>query len=256
MNENNLELIESYFTGNMTPEERSDFEKKITEDKDLSALFNIYKTIDTEMYNKQRFETEEAALKSTLNGLSKKYFKAQAPVISLNPQKKLLRTVMSAAAGLILIFVSYLAFFTNNGSVTQMADKYVKNELQKNLSLTMDGARDSLQIGLTAYNDKDYAKALQLFNAIYERNNEMNDALKYSGIVYLVTKDYDNALQRFDELEQKKDLFSNAGMFLKAVTLLQRNKPGDQAQAKILLQQVVKEKAQGSKEAEKWLKKF
>jgi anti-sigma-K factor RskA len=256
MNENNIELIESYLTGNMTPQERERFEKKITEDTALSTLFSIYKTIDTDMYNKQQYETQEAALKTSLNNLNTKYFKAEAPVVSLNPQKRILRTVMSAAAGLILILVAYLAFFKNNGSVTQLADAYVKTELQKNLSLTMDGARDSLQQGLAAYNAKDYGKALQIFDAIYGRDSQMNDALKYSGIVYLVTKDYDNALKRFDTLAQKKELFSNAGIFLKAVTLLQRNKPGDQGEAKILLQQVVKEKAQGSKEAEEWLEKY
>jgi hypothetical protein len=60
-------------------------------------------------------------------------------------------------------------------------------------------------------------------------------------------------LQCFNELAAKKELFSNPGMFLKAITLLQRNQPGDREQAEQLLQQVIDEKADGSKEAERWL---
>ena len=43
---------------------------------------------------------------------------------------------------------------------------------------------------------------------------------------------------------------------LMAVTLLERNEPGDEAKAKELLQQVVQRKTEGSKEATKWLKEW
>jgi len=64
------------------------------------------------------------------------------------------------------------------------------------------------------------------------------------------------ALQQFDELANMKDLYSNSGDFLKAVTLLERNKPGDKEEAKKLLQKVVHENEDGSQEAGEWLKKF
>ena len=51
-------------------------------------------------------------------------------------------------------------------------------------------------------------------------------------------------------------MLSNPGLFYKAVTLLKRNKEGDVKQAKELLEQVVKEHLDNSKEAAEWLKKF
>jgi hypothetical protein len=41
-----------------------------------------------------------------------------------------------------------------------------------------------------------------------------------------------------------------------AITLLERNKTGDLAKAKALLQQVVQQKTEGSKEAARWLKEW
>ncbi|MEJ7680068.1 MAG: hypothetical protein WKG06_19850 [Segetibacter sp.] len=69
-------------------------------------------------------------------------------------------------------------------------------------------------------------------------------------------KDYDKALMHFDELAQKKGLFSNPGLFLKALTLLERNMGNDKDGAKKLLQQVVADKLEHSKEAEELLKKW
>ncbi|MEJ7681331.1 MAG: hypothetical protein WKG06_26470 [Segetibacter sp.] len=63
-------------------------------------------------------------------------------------------------------------------------------------------------------------------------------------------------LQQFDELAERKDLYINQGLFLKAITLLQRNGQGDKAQAKALLERVARENAAGSKEAKKWLEKW
>jgi hypothetical protein len=74
--------------------------------------------------------------------------------------------------------------------------------------------------------------------------------------VYLITKEYDKALEKFDDLAAKKELFSNAGPFLKAVTLLQRNGAGDKAAAKAILEEVVKDKQEGSTAAEQWLKSW
>ena len=254
MKDNNIEQFENYLSGDMPPEEKLRFEANLEKDKELYDLFHVYKTIDAEMYNTGKYSTEEAALRTTLQKLNAAYFKAEAPVIQMKSTKKIFRMAVAAAAGVILILVAYFSFFQNNTDPRQLANRYVKEDLS-HLSITMDGAKDSLQQGIAAYNDKAYAKSVQLFEAVYKAHPENSDALKYAGITYLVTKEYNKALQCFNELAAKKELFSNPGMFLKAVTLLQRNQPGDREQAEQLLQQVINEKSDGSREAELWLKK-
>lgn len=164
------------------------------------------------------------------------------------------KIAVAAAAILMLMLFSYYGFMQRKSDIGQLADRYVQGELL-HLSVTMDGAKDSLQLGIAAYNNKAYTQANQLFEAVYQAHPQNYDALKYSGITYMVTKDYVRALTCFDELAAKKELFSNPGLFLKAVTLLQRNEEGDKAQAEQLLREVIRAKAEGSREAAQWLKK-
>ena len=252
----NFEKIENYLNGSMTAEEKSRFEKELEENNELQQLFNLYRTINSEMYNAEKYGDREAALKNTLSRLNGKYFKQQsAPVISMQQKNNLSRRIMAVAAGLILILVAYFTFFNSRNTPTRLADQYVKHELI-HLSQTMDGAKDSLQQGIAAYNNKEYEKALQLFETVYTSHPDNSDALRYTGTVYLITKEYDKALEKFDDLAAKTELFSNAGPFLKAVTLLQRNAAGDKAAAKAILEEVVKDKQEGSTMAGQWLERW
>jgi hypothetical protein len=95
-----------------------------------------------------------------------------------------------------------------------------------------------------------------LFEWVARNAPDNSDAKKYAGLVFLATGDYDSALARFDELAAMKGLYSNPGLFLEAVTLLQRNRKEDLPRARPLLEQVVREKLEGSEQAEEWLKRY
>lgn len=257
MNDNKYfitEQIESYLSGNMSSEEKLRFEAGIESNTELQELLQIYRTIDAEMYNAEKYSSHEAALSSTLQKLNAAYFRAEAPVIRMNSRKQWYRVAMSAAAVLVFAIAGYFLFFQSRTDLPQLAGRYVKEDLL-HLSITMDGAKDSLQQGIAAYNNKDYPQAIQLFEAVYKAYPDNSDAIKYAGIAYLATGACNRALACFDELAAKKELFSNPGVFLKAVTLLQRNQQGDKEEAERLLQQVTDEKLDGSKEAARWLKK-
>lgn len=205
------------------------------------------------MHDTEKYSAHEARLRNTLQRLNAAYFGSEAPVIRMSSRRRLYRIALSAAAVLIVALAGYRMFLQRGADPRQLANRYVKEELQ-HLSLTMDGAGDSLQQGIAAYNEKAYPKALELFRTVYKAHPDNSDALRYAGMTYLVTKEYDKALSCFEELAAKKELFSNPGIFLKAVTLLQRDRQGDSGQAEKLLQQVVDEKLEGSKEAARWLK--
>src|SRR5690606_12359777 len=124
------------------------------------------------------------------------------------------------------------------------------------LSQTMDATPDSLQLGISAYNNEDYARALQFFQAVLDKQPENSEAIKNIGLVHLVYGDFEEAIQHFDRLAAVENLYSNPGNFLKAVTLMRRNESGDKQEAKQLLEQVVRENAAGSEQAKEWLRKW
>lgn len=278
-----FEKIEEYLNGRMSSEEKSLFEAELSSNEELITLFKVYRTIETEMRNNEKFSADEKALKKTLNTLNLRYFEGSAEPTSIDPDKtdtsgtvihptfdrspeaikkiqfnnkKFNAIVYSIAASIVMIFVAYFAFFSPKKEPQRLAENYIKGHLM-HLSQTMSpSATDTFQQAITAYNNKEYSRALTLFQEVYNKEPENIDAKKNIGLVYLVTKDYAKALQYFDELSGMKNAHSNPGMFLKAVTLMQRNTGDDRQEAKRLLQKVLNTKAEGHKQAGEWLKKL
>lgn len=240
------EYIEAYFQNQLSEAEKKQFEEQCVQDENFAREVAFYISLSEAVRQKllgQKIQQwaggESAGRKNTSTPVRKMIFRKWLPY----------------AAAACLIFAVALYFLFRLETPHQLAGKYTTEHFTS-LSQTMNASKDSLQQGIAAYNNKDYDKALQLFEKIYQSHPDNSNAKKYSGLVYLVTKDYDKAIQQFDELADKQGLYKNPGLFLKAVTLLQRNKQGDEALAKQLLEQAVNEKAEGSAEAEKWLKKW
>jgi TolA-binding protein len=258
MNEAKFDKIAQYLNGELSHEEQLDFESAMEKDEELAQLVKLYSTIEKEMTQQEIYSVNEAALKNTLSALNAKYFLTdhaqsthrKTALKKLNFSKWL----PYAVAASVIIAVGL--FFLIKPSPQQLANDYIAQHLSV-LSLTMAGtAADTMQAGISAYNNKEYNKAKLLFTGYYNNHPESSDAKKYTGFVYLTTKQYDSALYVFNDLSNIKGLYSNPGNFLKAVTLLKRNAEGDKEGAKQLLEQVVMQQSAGSKEAAEWLKQF
>ncbi len=243
---NTSEYIESYFQQTLSSEERVTFEKRIQTDETFAKEVAFYVATRQALH-------EELLKQKTASWKDEKLQEETAPIVSM-AKKSILSKWFTYAAAACLFLVLSVYLFEAKTSPRRLAASYVKTNFSS-LSQTMDASRDSLQLGIAAYNNKNYNRALQLFNGVEKNDSANSDAKKYAGLVYLQQQKYDKAIQQFDALANMK-LFSNPGDFLKAVSLLQRNKPGDKKEAKQLLQKVVNEKEEGFDEAGKLLKKF
>lgn len=242
-----IEYIEDYFEGRLDLAERSSFEEKCTADesfaKDVAFYISQRRALREELLRQKRAAWTEGEARDGRNA-------RPAPVRKLFARR---RWVYPVAASVLLVVVLYFTLYSP--SPRRLAADYIERNYGR-LSQTMDGGTDPMQQGIAAYNRGDYNNALQLFRMVSMTRPENNDAVKYQGIVYLRTDDYDKALQEFEELARTKGLISNPGLFLQAVTLLQRNAPGDKEKAKEWLTAVVQQQLDGSKEAAAWLKNF
>jgi tetratricopeptide (TPR) repeat protein len=117
----------------------------------------------------------------------------------------------------------------------------------------MGNDRDSLDKGVTAYNNKNYKEAESIFASLSSHNAE---AVKYLGLVYLITENYNKAIDQFETLAKNTELYANPGLFYKAVSLMKRNADGDKANAKKLLEEIIRKDLPGKREAEEWIKKL
>jgi len=248
--ENYLEYIDAYFNQQLSPEEATRFEQRISEDSHFADEVAFYLSA-------------KQALKEQVSHEKKEWFRQLlAQNSSLNESDHTGRVkriwtyrVSAAAAILVCVFFAWYLFFSRSASPQQMADNYI-NENLKTLSVTMGTAIDSIQNGLRLYNEGQYDSALQQFETISQKDTGNYLAKKYAGIVYLRLDNYDKALLYFQQLESYSYFFSNPAIFYHALTLLKRNQPGDKQQAEQLLRQVVDRDLDEKETAQRWLKKL
>lgn len=249
--------FEEYLKGEMGAKEKSVFESELSSNEEMNSAFKIYRTIETEMMLQGQESEKEVKLKHSLDKLNSTYFNDSKKTTKVVPlySSRIFKMVMTVAASLLILFLVYTVFFHPSQEVNYLADNYIDSHYQQ-LGQTMDSNPDSLQLGIAAYNNQEYKKAIQLFQGVQESQPDHVEAIKNMGLSYLMIKDFDLALQKFEELAAIENLYSNEGLFLKALTLMQRNQPGDKEEAKILLERVVKEEEAGSEQAKEWLEKF
>ena len=232
--------IEDYFEGRCTDAERLRFEERCAADQGFAEEVAFYvqsrQLLREELLSQKRTEWRGATQSRALPRLRTRYI-----------------AIATAAAAVLLLFSLYLLIKPSGPA--QLAKQYIHSHYD-HLSQTMSGSSDTLQLGITAYNNGSFPLALERFTAFARTHPGNADALLFTGLVYLRQMNYDKALQQFDTLAGTPALYSNPGPFLKAVTLLQRDKTGDRDTARRLLQEVVTRQLDGSPEAAAWLQKF
>ncbi len=231
-----LEKIESYFQGELPENEHLAFEKQILSDKTLAenVAFYLQTKQITKIVAQERRKAEFENLRQQ-----------QKPIV---PVRSLYVRYASIAASLALLVGMSWWFFSPKVSSTELASTYIQDNLTT-ISVTMDGQKDALQNGIGLFNEGKLAESQAIF--VHLPNNA--EAQKMAGIVALRTEKYEEAIGYFKKLSSQKELYANPGVFLEAITLLKRNQNTDTSQAKILLTQVVQQKLEGAKEAERIL---
>jgi tetratricopeptide (TPR) repeat protein len=239
--DDNMSFIDSYFNGQLPAAGKEAFEDRCASDPVFAEEVAFYISARDGL-KKQLYEQK----KKEFAGLYRQLSEQKASSKGL-PGKIMLFAATAAAC--FLIFLGWQLFF-KMPSAQKQAEQYIETNLDK-LSKTMSSGADSMQLGITAFNNKEYPKAEAIFQQLLKNKPSDPDLLKYLGIVYLKTNQYDKALVQFEALSRTQ-LYANTGPFYQALTLLKRSAKGDKEKAKLLLQEVVQKGLPGEKEAEKW----
>lgn len=247
----NTDYIESYFTNELVPNQAREFEKRIESDPafaDEVAFYLSAMDISREVAQAEKKEHFKRLYRDNYAG-------DQVPLRKISgnrPLRKLVYYIATAAVLAGIIFGTYT--LTSFHSPQQLARQYEKENLQT-LGVTMSSHADSIQTGIRFYNDGKYAEALLQFETFLRSDTNNSNAIKYAGVSALKLNKYNDALNWFKKLETYK-LYSNPALFYQALTLMDRNQPGDDAEAKQLLQQIVQKDLDGKETAQIWLKRI
>ncbi|RRB07008.1 hypothetical protein [Larkinella rosea] len=240
---NNLERIEDYFSGRLPAEERARFELSLQTDPDLTEAVAFY------------LAAQQAAQREAQS-------RRKAELDQLRTGKPVVRqisagAVIALAASIVLVLGlgAYWLFQRQSPSAVMLANQYIQENYAQ-LSTTMDGRADSLQIGISFYNAGEFSKAEAIFTALVQRQPTNDRFLQYAGLAELQTGQYDQAIDHFHRLSELNDLFFNPGLFLEAITRLKRNQHNDQNTAQTLLKTVVERNLEGKAQAQALLEAF
>lgn len=271
-----LETIENYLTGQLTPDERLRFEEALRTDSAVAEALTFYmltKQVSRDEAREQvPYDEVREQRRAELDALRKKGNLAldaddEDELIEVaTPVRTLWSVPMRWAAAASVILVLGLGWYfvsqpTSTPAAGQLADQYIASRFTQ-LPTTMDGgssgstSMDSLKLGVGLFNQGNLAGAETVFYGILTRQPDLENALKYAGIVSLRQGKYDQAIEQFHRLSQRTELYSNPGTFYEALAHLKRGQPTDQEQAKKLLNEVVGKSLEGKREAESLLKEL
>jgi tetratricopeptide (TPR) repeat protein len=238
-----FEKIDDYFTGQLTPDQRTAFENALRTDAELAKTTAFY-----------------VAAKRTAAEISRADRVAEFVVRRPAQQtRRVGQFSWVAAASVLLVIGLGLGWFflsrsnNNNQTAQQMADAYIAKNLTE-LPVTMSAnTADSLQTGVNLFNSNKLPEAGAIFTAIYRADTANDTALKYAGIVSLRLKNYDKAIEQFHTLGQRTDLMVNPGLFYEALARIARDQPNDKQTVQNLLETVISRNLAGKSDAEKLL---
>ncbi len=242
----NLEYMEAYFSGDLSSESKSDFEKRIISDPGFAeevAYYISLKKAAASLLQEERERFKPAYEKYKLKR-PKEIIRAKVMIRRIWPWV----TAAAILTGVIFGWKIWLGQ-TSPGS---LADKYIATHFQT-LSVTMGNRQDSLQAGFQLYNQGRQKEAQEHFEMMSRNDTSSFEAKKYAGIISLRLGNFEKAIHYFTLLEKHTELYANPGKFYHAIALLKRKSPGDKEEARALLEQVIDHDLEGKKEAESWL---
>src|SRR5688500_3450279 len=238
-----LDYIDSYFKGELTPDEVRQFELRIEQDPVFAQDVAFYVSASGILKDASR---------ETMKQRFRELEQMQPVKIKQSPVRKLVYWVAAAA---VTIGVMIGIFLWQPSSPEKLADEFVRKEMGLERNETMGRPVDSMRLAIDYYNKGDYHAALTLFEGFSRTHPEHDEARLNTGITALKAGNYQKAIDYFSRHE-KLDLYSNPAKFYHAVALIKRNQPGDKQAAKKLLQEVVQLDLDKKEKAELWLKKM
>ncbi|AWK03884.1 hypothetical protein HYN56_06430 [Flavobacterium crocinum] len=212
MNEERYILFDQYLQGELTVDERSNFEKQLNEDPELASAFESFKEMHFQLDNKFGIETEREAYKENLSRISDKYFhKKKNKVVSLKPWYFAAAASVAIMFGLFFFDYKHYPNFEdyNHPESAYFTERGVSEE-------TLKKAEDN-------FNGKRYEKAIPFFEAILKENN--SEEIKYFyGVSLLQVGKYVKAETIFRELEAGNSVFKEKAKWNMALSKLKQGK--------------------------------
>lgn len=209
--------IESYLSREMGQEDIKSFELELKLNTQLSKEFNLSVEID-EMIDE---DEDILSFRKQLQEIHQRKSSSATRIFSLREFNK--RWYYAAASITLLIMISGMLYLIipKDYSNERLFSMYYNTEKVLNVSRSAD---NQLLDALIKYQQKEFSEAARLFEAIL-REDEKNIVIRfYSGIAYIETQYYNDAIVAFKKiLEGEDNLYTEHASWFLGLTYLRIN---------------------------------
>ncbi|MEL6252329.1 MAG: hypothetical protein AAFR87_10005 [Bacteroidota bacterium] len=210
------DLIESYLEGEMTKEQKADFEDRLLTEKELQKALDEAKDAKDllvesgSIFLKEKMQAFEAEEKAKVKSI----FSWQ---------------LLSAAAVILLLIVSFFWIrgpLSGPEAIKENFEPYAATSLRGNSKM-----ENPFNQAVLAYERKDYTHAILFFSQLNADAPNYVEAQLYLGNALLAIKDYSSAVAPLEVVSKSKDIrFSDAGDWYLLLAYLGNNQQDEFSQ--------------------------
>jgi hypothetical protein len=178
MNDDSIFMASRYVDGDMSTEERNDFESLLQANAELRAYVAQYTAAQNALRIKLVPDTGLDNLKQTLGSLNHQYFNEEAKVVSLKPYIKWLGAVAAAMLLGLMVWAPWQkSLYEQYGTATSMS-----------VTERGAGAQTDLEKAADFYNKKNFTIAEKLLAKVFTEKPENSLAAYYYAITLIENK--------------------------------------------------------------------
>ena len=209
MNEERYILFDQYLENELSAEEKTTFEKQLSEDQELASAFETFKELNLHLENKFGNETELKAFKKNLKSISAAHFKSKkAKVVAFKPGQYAIAASVAVLVGLFVFQNINPSFEDYNNP--EMATFIERGDVNENLKLAQD-----------AFNSKKYKTAIPHFEVVLQMNKSPEIQYFYA-ISLLEDNQFQKAETNFTELKSGTSIYKNKATWYLALSKLKQ----------------------------------
>jgi hypothetical protein len=209
MNEDRYILFGQYLENELSSEEKTNFEKQLSEDTELASSFEIFKELHLHLENKFSNEQELKDFKNTLKSISKEKFKTQKiKVVAFKPWQY---TIAASVAILVGLF-----FFQN---VNPSFEEYNNPEMAT--FVERGYVNENLKLAQDAFNSKKYKTSIPFFEGVLKMNKSPEIQYFYA-ISLLEDTQFQKAETNFSELKSGTSIYKIKATWYLALSKLKQ----------------------------------
>jgi tetratricopeptide (TPR) repeat protein len=191
-------FIERFLKGEMSPEEKKWFEKEIEGNLALKNEIDFRRQVDTVLSDKEMIE-----LKAQLDQIHQEIYEVTER--GKGTIRKIYQRVYVAAGSLVIIAFLLTMFLTNrNYSNEKLIDLYYSPAKVSVNFRTSAPDQDKLAQAMKLYENKQFEKAIAIFESILSKDESKIGLNLYSGISYLELAKYNEANKNFQKILNNK----------------------------------------------------